>query len=44
MAVGPKIKQKGDRRDALKAAQLSAVNQLRPVHVPRAARELAPTY
>ena len=29
-----KIKQKSDRRDALKAAQLSAVNQLRPVHVP----------
>src|SRR5437870_11937890 len=30
-----KVKQKNDRRDALKAAQLSAVNQLRPVHVPR---------
>lgn len=30
-----KIKQKSDRRDALKAAQLSAVNQLRPVHVPK---------
>lgn len=29
-----KVKQKSDRRDALKAAQLSAVNQLRPVHVP----------
>jgi len=29
-----KIKQKSDRRDALKAAQLSAVNQLRTVHVP----------
>src|SRR5947208_17136041 len=29
-----KVKQKNDRRDALKAAQLSAVNQLRPVHVP----------
>ena len=31
-----KVKQKSDRRDALKAAQLSAVNQLRPVHVPQA--------
>ena len=30
-----KIKQKSDRRDALKTAQLSAVNQLRPVHVPQ---------
>jgi len=30
-----KVKQKNDRRDALKAAQLSAVNQLRPVHVPQ---------
>ena len=30
-----KIKQKSDRRDALKAAQLSAVNQLRSVHVPQ---------
>jgi hypothetical protein len=29
-----KIRQKSDRRNALKAAQLSAVNQLRPVHVP----------
>src|SRR2546421_8372128 len=29
-----KVKQKNDRRDALKAAQLSAVNQLCPVHVP----------
>lgn len=29
-----KVKQKNDRRDALKAAQLSAVNQLGPVHVP----------
>ena len=29
-----KIKQKSDRHDALKAAQLSAVNQLRTVHVP----------
>jgi transposase len=29
-----KVKQKNDRRDALKAAQLSAVNQLREVHVP----------
>ena len=28
------VKQKNDRRDALKAAQLSAVNQLCPVHVP----------
>src|SRR6266567_3234878 len=30
-----KIKQKSDRRDALKAAQLSAVNQLGTVHVPQ---------
>src|SRR5260370_42048701 len=30
-----KVKQKNDRRDALKAAQLSAVNQLRPVHGPQ---------
>ncbi len=30
-----KIKRKSDRRDALKAAQLSAVNQLGPVHVPQ---------
>ena len=29
------VKQKNDRRDALKAAQLSAVNQLRTVHVPQ---------
>lgn len=29
-----KVKRKNDRRDALKAAQLSAVNQLRGVHVP----------
>jgi transposase len=29
-----KVKQKNDRRDALKAAQLSAVNQLSTVHVP----------
>ena len=29
-----KVKQKNDRRDALKAAQLSAVNQLRTVHIP----------
>src|SRR5260370_23408210 len=29
-----KVKQKNDQRDALKAAQLSAVNQLCPVHVP----------
>src|ERR1051325_2381430 len=28
------VKQKNDRRDALKTAQLSAVNQLCPVHVP----------
>ena len=28
------VKQKNDRNDALKAAQLSAVNQLCPVHVP----------
>jgi len=30
-----KVKQKNDRRDALKAAQLSAVNQLSLVHVPQ---------
>jgi transposase len=30
-----KVRRKNDRRDALKAAQLSAVNQLREVHVPR---------
>ena len=30
-----KVKQKNDRRDALKAARLSAVNQIREVHVPR---------
>ena len=30
-----KVKKKNDRRDALKAAQLSAVNQLREVHIPR---------
>ena len=30
-----KVKKKNDRSDALKAAQLSAVNQLRPVHIPR---------
>lgn len=29
-----KVKQKNDRRDALKAAQLSAVNQIREVHIP----------
>ena len=29
------VKQKNDRNDALKAAQLSAVNQLRTVHVPQ---------
>lgn len=29
-----KVKQKNDRRDAIKAAQLSAVNQLCPVYVP----------
>ena len=28
------VKQKNDRNDALKAAQLSAVNQLRSVHIP----------
>ena len=33
-----KVKQKDDRRDALKAARLSAVNQLREVYVP--AREV----
>lgn len=30
-----KVKKKNDRRDALKAAQLSAVNQIREVHIPR---------
>jgi transposase len=30
-----KVKQKNDRRDALKAAQLSAVNQVSLVHVPQ---------
>jgi len=30
-----KVKRKNDRCDALKAAQLSAVNQLREVHIPR---------
>jgi transposase len=30
-----KVKKKNDRSDALKAAQLSAVNQLRAVHIPR---------
>jgi transposase len=30
-----KVKQKDDRRDALKAARLSAVNQLREVHIPQ---------
>ena len=30
-----KIKRKNDRGDALKAAQLSAVNQLREVHIPQ---------
>ncbi|HKO42346.1 MAG TPA: IS110 family transposase [Pyrinomonadaceae bacterium] len=30
-----KVKKKNDRRDALKAAQLSAVNQIREVYVPR---------
>jgi len=30
-----KVRKKNDRLDALKAAQLSAVNQLREVHVPR---------
>jgi transposase len=29
-----KVKQKDDRRDALKAARLSAVNQIREVHIP----------
>lgn len=29
-----KVKRKNDRQDALKAAQLSAVNQLREVHIP----------
>ena len=29
-----KVKQKDDRRDALKAARLSAVNQLREVYIP----------
>jgi len=30
-----KVKKKNDRCDALKVAQLSAVNQLRTVHIPR---------
>jgi len=30
-----KVKRKNDRADALKAAQLSAVNQLRAVHIPQ---------
>ena len=30
-----KVKKKNDRSDALKAAQLSAVNQLRTVHIPQ---------
>lgn len=30
-----KVKKKNDRQDALKAAQLSAVNQLREVYIPR---------
>lgn len=30
-----KVKQKNDRRDALKAAQLSAVNQIKEVHIPQ---------
>jgi transposase len=30
-----KVKQKDDRRDALKAARLSAVNQIREVHIPQ---------
>ncbi|HKE58857.1 MAG TPA: IS110 family transposase [Pyrinomonadaceae bacterium] len=30
-----KVKQKDDRRDALKAARLSAVNQIREVYIPR---------
>jgi len=30
-----KVKKKNDRADALKAAQLSAVNQLREVHIPK---------
>ena len=29
-----KVKKKNDRRDALKAAQLSAVNQIKAVHIP----------
>jgi transposase len=29
-----KVKKKNDRRDALKAAQLSAVNQIKEVHIP----------
>jgi transposase len=29
-----KVKQKNDRRDALKAAQLSAMNQIKEVHIP----------
>ena len=30
-----KVKKKNDRQDALKAAQLSAVNQIREVHIPK---------
>jgi len=30
-----KVKKKNDRQDALKAARLSAVNQIREVHIPR---------
>src|SRR5262249_40320354 len=30
-----KVKKKNDRRDALKAAQLSAVNQIKEVYIPR---------
>jgi transposase len=30
-----KVKQKNDRRDALKAAQLSAVNQIKEVYIPK---------
>jgi len=30
-----KVKKKNDRRDALKAAQLSAVNQIKEVHIPK---------
>ena len=33
-----KVKKKNDRCDALKAAQLSAVNQLREVHIYRSSR------